>query len=776
MRPLTTRISLPLFTLLASSLCAQETVDPLLKDTPATELASFKMAPGFEANLFASEQDGVIKPIQIRWDARGRLWVVQSTTYPQVKPGEDPNDQILILEDTDGDGRSDKTTVFADGLMIPTGLELAPIADADGKRRSACYVGEGTKLWLLTDTDGDDKADKKEIVFRGFGTGDNHQNINSFRWSPGGELFFCQGLHANSRVETPSGISGLDEAGLWRMRPRVQELDGFYGGHADPQNPWGYVWTDWGQPIVVAGNSGGIFYPTPELIRGFQKGRRESIWDRPRARKMSGPDIVGTAHFPPDWQGRFLTGGYINNGVWTMKVVDDGAGLRMEEQEPLVTSTHVAFRPVDVKIGPDGAAYLCDWYNPIIGHYQASFRHPERDKVHGRIWRITAKGRELVKPPKIAGQPVPALLENLTNPERWVREQSKFELAGRPTDEVVRALRSWWPQLDPDGKETVHAWYEALGVFEWHETVEVPLLRKLLTSKNADARAYAVATVARWADRLPPQFDTIETLADLAHDENPRVRMAAITAAGNIPRPESMVVILAAPNPDADKFIDLAARAAVTALKPIWEPVLAKGAPNWKPEWKERLAFLQKAPEAPKPKKSDIKLTPAPAPGGKLRATPEFVTALVEEVRSQGNAQRGSEVYHRAELACIACHSLDGKGGTIGPALDTVGSGQPLDFIIGAVLEPQREIKESFEAISITSKDGKVAAGYLVGRDGQSMVVRDPASGVENRIALADIAERKDIGSFMPAGLVDNLSRADLRDLFAFLAQLGKPK
>src|SRR5687767_306833 len=161
---------------------------------PASELASFKVAEGFEVGLFASEKDGIVNPIASRFDRFGRLWVIGSITYPQIKPGEEPNDYVRVLEDTDGDGKADKSTVFADKLMIPTGLEV----DGDGK---GCWVGEGTKLWHMRDTDGDGKADQREVVLRGFGTGDNHQNLNSFRWSPGGELYFSQGLHAFSRVE-----------------------------------------------------------------------------------------------------------------------------------------------------------------------------------------------------------------------------------------------------------------------------------------------------------------------------------------------------------------------------------------------------------------------------------------------------------------------------------------------------------------------------------------------------------------------------------------------
>src|SRR3954462_11995464 len=170
---------------------------------PADELASFQIADGFEVSLFASEKDGLIKPIQIRFDARGRLWVIGTTVYPQLEPGQKPNDKVLILEDADHDGHVDAVKTFADGLMIPTGLELT---------RDGCYVGHGPELLLLRDTDGDDRADERTVVLRGFGTGDNHQNINSFTWGPFGELWMCQGLHNYSHVETPFGIVHLEKA------------------------------------------------------------------------------------------------------------------------------------------------------------------------------------------------------------------------------------------------------------------------------------------------------------------------------------------------------------------------------------------------------------------------------------------------------------------------------------------------------------------------------------------------------------------------------------
>ncbi len=749
------------------------------RDSPEAERASFKLAPGFEANLWASERDGVVKPIQMRWDARGRLWLIGSTTYPQLKPREQPNDKVLILEDTKGGGYADKITTFADGLMIPTGLEIAP-PDTQHSTSSACYVGEGPKLWLMTDTDGDGKADKREVVLRGFGTGDNHQNINSFRWSPGGELVFCQGLHAFSRVETPHGVVALDQAGLWRYRPREQRLDAFFGGPNGPQNPWGWTFTRWGQPIVVAGNGEGMHYPAPELIRGWQKGRRDSIWEKSRGRKTSGPEILESAHFPDEWQGVLLAGGYINNSVWTLKLEQDGAGFKITDHPtlpPLVQSTHGSFRPVDVKLGPDGALYLCDWYNPIIGHYQASFRHPDRDKTHGRIWRITYKGRQLLTPPKIVDAELAELFQLLRSSNRYSREQAQHRLLGGDTVEVTNALRAWCERLDSNAPDLDFALMHALGIFEAHETVELPVLQRVLAAKAPEARAYAVSTLARWAGRFPPDFDPLERIAEFALDADPRVRLAAIVAAGNIPRAESMVVVLSAAGQPRDKFIDIALVAATTVLKPQWAPIVEKGAPGWKQGWTELAKTLDKPKTKALPAKKVAQQigTPIVPIYGRLRASPFVQGSIAAEVLTHGDAGHGREVFHRPELACLTCHRVGEEGGNIGPALDSVGSAQPLEFLIGTVIEPQREVKEGFETLRVTTKKGGEIIGIVAAGNDAELVLRDPA-GVEHTVAQADVAKREIIGSLMPAGLTDNLSPEDLRDLFAYLTQLGKAR
>ncbi|MDG2168598.1 MAG: hypothetical protein P8L44_11825, partial [Opitutales bacterium] len=147
---------------------------------PASELENFDLLPGYEANLFAADPM-LANPIHMVWDSRGRLWVACSWAYPQIEPGDVANDKIIILEDTDNDGKADKTTVFADGLYLPTGIELA---------NGGCYVGQSPDIYFLKDTDGDDVADVKELALTGFGIEDNHHSISAWRRGPGGWIYF----------------------------------------------------------------------------------------------------------------------------------------------------------------------------------------------------------------------------------------------------------------------------------------------------------------------------------------------------------------------------------------------------------------------------------------------------------------------------------------------------------------------------------------------------------------------------------------------------------
>jgi len=376
---------------LFSDVCGQGvSVGKKAKDNSVeAQLAAFRLHEDFEVNLFADEKLGIANPVAMHWDKRGRLWVLTTLTYAQLEPGEMPNDTLVILEDTDKDGRADKSTVFADGFDMPMGFALSD---------EGVYLGEGPDLLLLRDTNGDDRADTREVLLTGFGTGDTHQNISNFTWGPDCKLYFSQGLHCYSRVETPWGIVRGDTAGFWRFDPGTLKLEPFCFPSLCTQNPCGIAFDKTGA-LFIKSNNKELIFATPGLIPTTHQKNLVPVGNvGATPGKSMGGEYVDSPHLP-DWiQNNILIVGYYSNRVSAFPLVPEGSGYAKVEPVEVMVSDHGSFRPVEVRIGPDGAIYVADWFNPIIGHYQASLRHPDRDEEHGRVWRVTARGRELQKP------------------------------------------------------------------------------------------------------------------------------------------------------------------------------------------------------------------------------------------------------------------------------------------------------------------------------------------------------------------------------------------
>src|SRR3989442_7420360 len=162
--------------------------------TPEATQRKFKVPPGFEVRLFASEPE-VVNPVAMTWDERGRLWVLELYEYPKGAPkGHKGRDRIKILEDTDADGRADKVTVFADGFSLATGLALG---------NGGVYLGVAPDFLFLEDTNGDDKADKNTALKTGFGLENRHELLNGFAWGPDGWLYMTHGVFTDSRERHP---------------------------------------------------------------------------------------------------------------------------------------------------------------------------------------------------------------------------------------------------------------------------------------------------------------------------------------------------------------------------------------------------------------------------------------------------------------------------------------------------------------------------------------------------------------------------------------------
>ena len=359
--------------------------------TPDEALKTFKLPEGYKIELFASEVEfpDLKKPVQMTFDAKGRLWVTTMPSYPMYQPGKPVNDKVLIFEDSNGDGKADKQIVFADGLHVPTGIELG-----DG----GAYVSAQPNMLFLKDTDGDGKADKKDIILGGFDTADSHHAIHALTWDPGGALYFNEGVFHFSQVETPYGPQRIHDAGLFRFEPKTWKFDIFVTYPF--ANPWGHYVDKWGQNFVADASGGANYYGTPfsgQVDYPEKHGGMNTFFPT-QWRPTCGCELVASKHFPDDTQGDYLLNNDIGfQGILRYRVAEDKSGFKGTPVEPLLTSSDKNFRPVDLEFGPDGALYVVDWFNPLVGHMQHSIRDPKRDVEHGRIWRITYPSRPLVK-------------------------------------------------------------------------------------------------------------------------------------------------------------------------------------------------------------------------------------------------------------------------------------------------------------------------------------------------------------------------------------------
>ena len=522
--------------------------------SPEEELASFQIMDGFAVNLFASEADGIVKPIQMRWDERGRLWVACAVSYPQIKPGEKANDYVLVCEDTDGDGKADKFHKFVEGLFMPAGLELG-----DG----GLYVAQGTELLHFKDTDDDDKADTKRIVLGGFGTADSHQMINCINWGFGGELWFTQGHHIYSRVETPYGVETLNRAGVWRYRPRTGHLDPFFQWSSAGANCWGVTTTEYGQAFHKSGANIGSWFTTPGMVRSDLAVNAQALNLCLAPIKQVGQEFLHSSMFPKEMQGRIVIGGYYANLLEWHELKFENGMFSTTRLPNIIETKNNVFRPVEVRMGPDGGIYVADWYNPIIGHYQASYRHPDRDKEHGRIWRVTWKTGTKVKPVNLVKQSAEALLEHLDSKERWAWYQAKRLLIERNSKEVLAALKTWTPKQNDLRK------LQALSLHEAHETPDPQLLKELLRAPDARIRAYATRTLSTWArdGHLPDALTLLE--AQIA-DEDALVRLEAIVAASYIADARSAVIAARAIDKEFNGYHLHALTKTLHVLNPLW--------------------------------------------------------------------------------------------------------------------------------------------------------------------------------------------------------------
>ena len=561
---------------------AQRDLKDIPPPDPGIEKASFKVADGFEVNLWASDPL-LAKPSQIAFDRRGRLWVASSETYPQLNVNQEASDRILILEDSDKDGQADKSSVYYDQLVIPGGV----LPDGDG----GAYVAHGEELLHLHDRNGDGKADQREVLLSGFGSEDTHHTLHRLRWGPGGLLYMLQGYYIGSHVETLYGPRRLNGGGLWSYDIKTRRLEIYSRGLI---NPWGMIFDRWGQSFQTDGAGGqGINYTFPDSVfRASPNELRSLNGLNPGRPKSCGLEVISGNHFPPAWRGNLLTSDFRANNIDRYVISSDQSGYQSVLQPDLLSSSHLSFRPIDIVMGPDGAAYVADWYSPIIQHGEVDFRDKRRDRVHGRIWRITAKGRPLVSSIDYASKSIPQLMDLLRHDADWVRLNARQELKKRDEAKVTASLEAWLHSLDRSDPAYEHHRLEALWTYQTITTRRSPsLIHEVLQSPDRRVRAAAIRVLYHWGGA--PQ-----TLAEAITDSDPQVRREAVTALGQFASPEALVVALGVLNQPMDSYLDFALWRTCRLLEPYWLPAFQTG--DLKPgDNAEHLEYALKAIEKP---------------------------------------------------------------------------------------------------------------------------------------------------------------------------------
>lgn len=459
-----------------------------------TESASKKKLPdGYEINVFSSEEKypGMINPVQMQVDNKGRLWAACWATYPMWEPLKEMNDALVIMPDENHDGVADKHIVFAN-VHNPLGFEFW---------NGGVIVTSGPDLIFLKDTDGDDVADVREVLLQGLGTSDTHHAANNLILGPDGGIYWQSGVFLVHNYEHPWGSSlNANQSGMYRFDPRRKTI-AFHAGNSP--NPHGTSFDYWGYCYANDGTGGRSYQVRPEG-KGFKM--HELL--KKEVRPVPADAIVSSEQFPDEIQQNFLVCNAIGFlGIKNYVLHRDGYEGRKPGEVWGVPTTEMLssqdrnFRPTDAVFGEDGALYVSDWANVIIGHMQHNIRDPNRDKKHGRIYRITYKGRPLQKPVNIDGEPIPALLNNLKHPIDGVRHRTRVELSERNSAEVIAATREWMKGFDPNKEDEAHHLLEALWVHQQHNVRDDALLNKLLGSSVTHAKI-AAQTVKHFWDNV----------------------------------------------------------------------------------------------------------------------------------------------------------------------------------------------------------------------------------------------------------------------------------
>ena len=474
-----------------------ELVAPTGPRMPAEERAGFHLPPGFEIQLVASDPD-IHKPMNIAFDDRGRLWVTETVEYPfPAEKGKTPRDAVKILEDFGPDGRARKITTFADGLNIPIGLLPMPGGNE-------ALVHSIPTIDRFTDTDGDGKADKREVAYKTFGARDTHGMTNAFTWGFDGWIYACHGFSNASEIAGNDGKGmKLVSGNSYRMKADGSHAEQFSHGQV---NPFGLCFNARGELFSADCHSKPVYnllrngwYPSfgvPDDGLGFAP---EMVSHDHGSTAISGVVFYLGDMFPREYQHSVFIGNVVTNRINRDDVGYVGSTPKGKIQPDFLTSDDRWFRPVDLKLGPDGALYVADFYNKIIGHYEVPLTHPGRDRERGRIWRIVYRGTDgkavIPKLPDFTKMTTTELIAELNNPNLARRILATNRLVANKSREVIDAAKDALKE-SPYPTSRIHA----MWALERLKELDQASLLMLMTDSATFIRNHALRVAAERVD------------------------------------------------------------------------------------------------------------------------------------------------------------------------------------------------------------------------------------------------------------------------------------
>ena len=540
--------------------------------TPEEERKGFVLPEGFEIQLYASEPD-IGKPINITFDAKGRMWVAQSFEYPFPASPGDGSDRITVLEDTDGDGTADKFTHFSDTLNIPIGI--FPVNDG-----AVAY--SIPNVYRFTDSNGDGKADDTKVLLGPFQHRDTHGMVNNFMRGFDGWVHACHGFTNRSTVAGADGDSiTMISGNTFRFRIDGSRVEHMTHGRI---NPFGLAYDEMGYLYSTDCHTSPLY----QLIRGgdyTQWGKEEGMGFAPdmkplekEATALAGIAYYADIHFPEEYQSNFYIGDAVASRVYRNSFTFKESTPVGKLEEEFVLSDDPWFRPVDVKLGPDGALYIADFYNSIIGHYEVPLDHPKRDKTRGRIWRITYKGKEHGQN-DLTTASVDELVAALNHDNLVVRFAAANQLVERIGEPAVEAVAT----LVEDEDVSSRAYSHGLWVLHRLDALTADLIQSSATHEDPLVRLHTMRILL---ERVPANDSFFNVVSEALEDKDPHVERAATEVLVKIPEMRALEKALEERNsvPDADSHQLYTTRLILRNLlrnESLMKEVVAR---EWKPE------------------------------------------------------------------------------------------------------------------------------------------------------------------------------------------------